>query len=363
MSRQGREYRNTYRFVPETDGIYKLIYSDRSDRSMSVLLGGKTVDCIYAIADSGTVTAYYRLKGAAAYDLHLDMVGSWNSIGMFRIVRQDTCYNLTYRFDHPLVAQTWSYACDTDYIAEAPEAPVMPCFLGWAYTKDAQAPDVLLGDKVTLTEDTTLYAVCAPETVLTTDGVPVRTETYADTFLYILQPQQDGMYTLHWDRQSADDYGYIGLLDAQGSPLLDVRPDDDVSCALRKGRTYYLYGVTDASYELVTCRKTADRISTTLMYFVGDGAWFDLTVHGGTEYTVPDYTPVSLDGRRFAGWRAGEDNDYLPGDTITVASDSIIMAQWSDETEVTAADRLLLPARAIRALWQWIGLRVADRFG
>lgn len=364
MRRQGRENRNNYRFVPETDGIYKLTFAKAANRQMHLSLDGTQIEEIYSDASSDTLAAYYRLTGGTAYDLCLDMTDSWNSSGTFSLTRQEVFYTLTYRLEHPLAAKTWSYACATEYTADAPEKPILPRFLGWAFTKDAQTPEILPGEKLTITEDTTLFAVCAPETVLTTDGVCVRTPSDSDTFLYILQPETDGMYALHWQMQSEINYIYAQLLDAHGTLLLDVRPDDDMTCALRGGETYYLYGLTDAPEESASCTKTSDRIATALTYFVGDKAWFELTVHGEMTYTVPDYTPVSLDGRKFIGWWDGTpDVLYHAGDTVSIVTDSLMMAQWSDEEKVALSDKLQVPIRALRALWQWIGLRIADASG
>ena len=357
MRRQSAEYRNNYRFTPESDGIYKLTYTRRYGAKMDVLTAdGEIVEPVY----ESETAAYYRLTRGTVYDLRLDMFDYWNAAGVFALTRQQTWFTLTYRFDHPLEKALWSCTGDTVYVVDGAGEDVLPHFLGWALTEDAQTPTVLPGSELTLTQDTTLYAVCAPETVLPTDGTETATQSYSDRYLYVLRPEQDGMYELFRQVQSSVDYGYADVLDAQGRYLMSVRPDCEVTCALRGGKTYYLCGVTDAPNEIVSCRKTSDRISTALEYFVGEKAWFGLTVHGETEYIVPDYTPVSLDGRRFIGWWDGSDELYQPGDTISVASDYIVTAQWSDETEVTVADRLLVPARALRALWQWLGLRISD---
>ncbi len=370
MRRQGSENRNNYCFVPEADGVYKLTYS----RSYGATMRFRSPDGAWVRSsyESGT-SVYFLLTGGTAYDLQLDWsrTPSSSGSGTFRLTRQQTYYTLTYRVDHPLADTAWSYTGETVYTADGyrQEGEIMPKFMGWSFTENAQTPDVRKGEKLTLTQDTTLYAVCAPEAVLRTDGSEARDTMEYGAFLFALCPEKDGMYAITWQSDGATREGVYesaALFDATGAFLLQVKPDAAVSCALRGGGTYYLYGVTDAPNAVATCNKTADKITSTLTFSVGKKACFDLTLHGKTTYTVPNYTPAALDGRTFLGWEDDRTWEvYAPGDTITIAADKTLTAQWSHEPEenheIVQAVVNWMP-NMFRALRQWLGLRIADLF-
>lgn len=372
MSRQGNERRRTYRFVPETDGVYKLTCSIKTLYwTMELLSGGEYVDTLYENRQRDNASFYYRLEGGTAYDLYWNIDSDIRNAGTFSIVRQDVWYTLTYRSDHPLFETEWSCSGDTVYTVEEYEYRMTPRFVGWAYTPDAQTPDVNVGDSLTLTQDTTLYAVFMPETPLPTDGSEAHDETagYMRS-LFVLRPEQDGMYELRWQTTDAseneDSYNYGELLDAQGDLLLNVDAGAAQTVALRAGETYYLCSETVRPSVTATCKKVSDRITASLTLSVGKKACFDLKLRDKTTYTIPDYTPAALDGRQFIGWKSEQRwENYAPGDTIVIAADTVLTAQWSDAPQTQSARTsalLRVPIQVLRALCQNVYLRVVDRF-
>lgn len=367
VRRQGSESSNNYRFTPPTDGIYKLTVSIWYDAAL--FTQGAETEPLWVHDDrDGSQSYYYRLTGGSAYDLTVSWPSYWVSGAAFCLTLRDTYYTLTYRIDHPLAQETWSYAGETTYTAE--EAfPKNPVFLGWAYAPDAQTPDVLPGDTLTLTQDTTLYAVCVPETPLPTDGSPAAGVMRDDKCLFVLHPQESGMYALAWqtegDSDDDDAYDSAVLLDERGRELDCLYPGDAVTCALGGG-TYYLRVRTDRPDAVFTCQKTSDRVRTTLRFDVGDRALFNLELHGKTVYTVPRYTPVSVEGREFVGWAEESGSEtYATGDTITVTGETVLTAQWSDapqEPQAYSRAMVRMPGQFFRTMWHWLAARIGNAF-
>ena len=334
---------------------------------MGFSLRSESVETTYQSATAN----YYRLTGGETYDLQLVWAQTppASGSGTFRLTRQETYYTLTYRFDHPLVAKTWSYTGETVYTVDQLNMSIMPHFLGWSFTEGAQTPDVNEGDKLTLTQDTTLYAVCVPDTVLPADGSEARAEQIHGAFLYVLRPDSDGMYELNWQPDGdAGTSAYVSasLYDAAGMALLHADPQTAVTCALRGGETYYLYGEAGTPFVCATCKKTSDRVTAVLTFSVGKKAWLDLTLRGKTTYTVPDDKPAALDGREFLGWEdESRWRSYAPGDTIVITADTVLTAQWShvpeERGEIARAVVNWVP-NVVRALWQNLWLRTIDRF-
>ena len=365
IRRQGGEETNNYRFVPQADGVYKLTVPSRY--TVYLYRNGEEIPPDWYYLESGEEIAYFSLTGNTAYDLNIGNIRSY-AYGSFTLAWQETCYTLTYRFDHPLVDETWAKTGETTYTVEKAYPRGGVRFLGWAYTPDAEKPEVLPDSELTLTQDTTLYAVCAPEDVLPTDGSYVQATKDFNAFLYVLRPEQDGTYELRWtpDPETIGDYSQAWLLDGHGQTLMEAEPDTASACALRGGETYYLLGSTDSLIVTATCKKTSDRIKTVLKFSVGKNACFDLKLRGKTTFVVPDYTPAALDGRRFLGWTDETTGEIRnPGDTIRVVRETVLTAKWSDapeETrEITQAVKDWVP-NFIRALWQWISLRITDAF-
>ena len=361
MRRQGRENRNDYVFVPETDGVYKLTYSHTYGAWMSLTLDGEWIETVY----HSTTADYYRLTGGTAYDLSLtwSRTPPTSGSGTFRLTRQETYYTLTYRFDHPLVAMTWSYSGETEYVLDSLDMPLMPRFLGWALAENGEVR-YDEGDTITLTQDTTLYAVCAPDVILPTDGTPARAQMINGAFLYVLRPQTDGMYELCWQPDGETENGGASFCDATGSFLRHMEPGTAAVLALRGGETYYLYGDTDTSAAVATCKMTSNRITARLTFSVGKNALLDLTLRGKAVYTVPDYTPAALDGRTFLGWEDESDyTSYAAGDMFTITEDTVLKAKWSrtpeERVEIVRAVANWVP-RVFNALWRNLALRIAD---
>ena len=156
---------------------------------------------------------------------------------------------------------------------------------------------------MTLTQDATLYAVCAPDVVLPTDGSETPAPVINGACLFVLRPERDGMYELLWRPNDDPENGNgASLYDGAENSLLHLDADAPQTCALRGGDTYYLYGCSQADTAAASCKRISDRVTTTLTFSAGKKACFDLTLRGKTTYTIPDYTPAALDGRKVLGW-------------------------------------------------------------
>lgn len=365
IRRQGGEDTNRYRFTPQADGVYKLTTPGQYVRS--VYLDGEEIFPDWWYMDMGEEISYFSLSGGKTYELLIGNIWG-DQAGTFVLTWQQTSFTLTYRFEHPLENDTWSKTGETVYTVDNAYPWGGIRFLGWAYTPDAEKPEVMPEQVLTLTKDTTLYAVCAPDDILPTDGSPAQATKDFNAFLYALHPEQDGMYEVLWtpDPQTRGDYSYATLYDARGGALLEVQPDTATACALRGGETYYLWGGTDSLIVTAVCKKTSDKIRSALQFSVGKNACFDLKLRGKTTYVIPDYTPVALDCRQFRGWFDEKTWEiYEPGDTITIAQDTVLEALWSSAPNTQ--DELLkavgkLPGQLFRAFWKNLYLRIADLF-
>ena len=69
----------------------------------------------------------------------------------------------------------------------------------------------------------------------------------------------------------------------------------------------------------------------------GSGTMDAVSVKPNSEYTLPECGFTAPEGTAFGGWEIG-DSTYMPGDTVTVTEDMLLIALWqSTETEQTEA--------------------------
>lgn len=367
----------TYSFTPQTDGFYDVIGNGEWwEPSTYLFRNEEEIPASYSRSSWDRTDYFYALTAGTTYDL-VFRGRERDRSPYFQIQKQAVSYTLTCdwdvgdpAYDDQVVMQgTDTYIIRTPGYLDMPGAYV---FLGW--TEDPGDPDSPIyedNDTIVLTRDVTLHALFRKPIALR-EGEAVTLTEKADEAEYTFTPQTDGTYLLcqSFEQSAEPDYEIVYLR------RLMVRSDRDqtlfresaeesgemnpeIPLKLRAGATYRItVWSRSAVNSTVLIRKTSDDVATTLRLQTGASATPSLTLHGGAEYTLPDYMPAAVNGRTFLYWLDESTwEDYAPGDTILVTQDTTLTAVWTvtpDTAEGWAKAVADMPGSLVRALWQFL---------
>ena len=205
-------------------------------------------------------------------------------------------------------------------------------FLGWSLDPSAGWPDYYPGSDITVTGDTTLYAVWSEHIIDQPESLAPSFEIlYPGQGYYIrIEPQETATYAIRGMDES--DTRAI-LYDAYGNWLAecddyDGRTQFYIEYDMVAGEQYYLwigfYSQEETGYLDIQLEKKS---GCTIAF--DEDILGTVTVEPGTEYTIPDALPSSV-GFNFDGWYCQQHECfYYPGDTILVDQNLTMDSWWS----------------------------------
>ena len=205
-------------------------------------------------------------------------------------------------------------------------------FAGWATTKDAQTPEYVEGDTITLTAETTLYPVWTPCAELKAGKAYTLREQ--DTIVKFTT-KKTGSY-LFWaehkkETETAsgkDKYARLYIYDADGNYLFTCIYAQ-ATYTLEGGKTYFVRfndQTSKVSYRFVSSSTNQKlRLQT-------DYTETSVLLRGRSTYTIPaNFRPYNCtaSGGVLLYWvdeQTGE--QYAPGDTITINRYTVLRAEF-----------------------------------
>ena len=215
-------------------------------------------------------------------------------------------------------------------------------FLGWSKNSSATTATYEPDDYISLTSDTTLYAVWkSASTASVNTTISTTIEFPYQQVYYTFTPSSSGEYTFE-SNGSLD--SKITLYNSSGT---EIGYNDDgsenrnflLTAELYSGTRYYvkIWAYSDYSGS-TTFRITKETPATyTLSYNANGGSGAPSSQSGATGYTVSSAEPTRS-GYTFLGWSRSSSATlatYYSGDTISLTSDTTLYAVWQ-ENAVTA---------------------------
>ena len=173
----------------------------------------------------------------------------------FTIVREPGSFKLTFVTDDESFIN--SYEGKTEYYLGSSYGGYDKAFIGWSLKKDAETPDYKTGELLKLTEDTTLYAVYKPNTVITGDGEYKR----EDNSTFIFTPESSGTYSI-----TCSENGTVWIKDENHKNLGEFSGSGEGVFAA--GHKYYFEPDNIASF---TVKKVSGKTETELKIVDRDG--------------------------------------------------------------------------------------------
>ena len=253
--------------------------------------------------------ATYHLTGGEKYAINIfDYTrdpGSGNSF-IFSIVRETGSFKLTFVTDGESFINP--YEGKTEYYLPRSDGSFDKAFTGWSLKKDAETPDYQAGELLKLTEDTTLYAVYEPNTVITGDG---EYKTGEDDNYITFSPESSGTYSI-----TSSKGGMVWILDENHKLLGALSGSGEGVFAA--GHKYYIDYYNSKS---ITVKKVSGKTETELKIVDREGNEL-YTDKGKAFYTVPDIElEDNYKGELSEFWGpAGE--TYESGDTVFVLNEA-----------------------------------------
>ena len=178
-------------------------------------------------------------------------------------------------------------------------------FVGWSVDQDSNVPDYVVGDRFTITSDTTLYPVLSEIPIVTVRFMDSGTQVgsmsgYLGSTLTVSESLQDEQFK-HFLGWSEDDVGVVGY--PVGST---ITPQSDT----------VLHAVWD-----ITPTSTVTYVDTDIIDTITVATGYSLEIMDG---------PVAGERDVFLGWTVHGQDDvmYSAGDTITVDRDMELHATW-----------------------------------
>ena len=187
-------------------------------------------------------------------------------------------------------------------------------FLGWSTSKDNLIAEYKAGDKITITDNTYLYAVWEEDTTLTPTLSYDANGGTGDI------PNQTGSqsYQVSTIEPTRSDYDFQGWTLDDFTKNIDFKPGDSINIT----KDTVLYAVWKRKTSKITfCLEKDSNGNCTSEAF---------TLTGSSIYEVP--TTIPVDGSKtFIGW-SGDGLTLLPGDRVALnpsTSEYVVVAQWA----------------------------------
>lgn len=217
-------------------------------------------------------------------------------------------------------------------------------FLGWSKYEDARTATYGPGDSISVSENTTLYAVWEPATITLINNDYLSPVDFANQEVYyIFTPDISGKYVFE-STGSLDTKVYV--YNSSGTQLgYDDDSSDEganfkLSLKLTAGTKYY---VKVRAYSTKTGTTSfsvkPDVVNTyTISYDANGGSGAPSSQTGATNYTISSTVPTRF-GYTFLGWSTSStatSATYEPGDTIALSSNTTLYAVWKSATTISS---------------------------
>ncbi|GEM_PF-5469926 len=206
-------------------------------------------------------------------------------------------------------------------------------FKGFSKENNSDMIDYYFGDIVTLTGDTTLYAVYGPEIELH-EGENI-IPAYATSLVF--NPPSNGKYVFEAEYEKEYNFWLIGnnFYNARGSKEFEtgLLKDKPVSITL----SYYDCYLSGSEHKIKIKSVDPEFCPTLYMEVLNYISLLNVELYGRTTYVIPDIEPFSESGQEFDHWEStgdvySEPGEYYPGDTIEIAEDTVLVPVWKEGT-------------------------------
>ena len=307
---------------PETGYVYNAFFTPEETAYYSVIMrycnvsvyeedGYNRFEPCYEGYDykGGKSEATYHLTGGKKYSISIyNYARSLDSDASFRfsIVRETGSFKLTFVTDGESFINP--YEGKTEYYLPWAGGDFDKAFTGWSLKKDAETPDYKAGELLKLTEDTTLYAVYKPNTVITGDG---EYKTGEDDYYIIFNPESSGTYSI-----TCSESGTVWIKDENHKNIGEFSGSGEGVFAA--GHKYYFEPDNIASF---TVKKVSGKTETELKIVDRDGNEL-YTDKGKAFYTVPDIEPEDNYEGEFIEFWGPRGGAYESGDTVFVLNEA-----------------------------------------
>ncbi len=213
-------------------------------------------------------------------------------------------------------------------------------FNGWAARAGEETPQYLPGERVTVSGDTTLYAVWSPWQALKTDEIYELYHDTLDDILLTFTPQQTASYQFGIEGVDPS----LQVYDAQENLLFEYL-DASLTYTLYAGQTYYIRANGLGNVKIRVRFKSAS--TTHYLYLVCGDKLLDVRMPVDGEYVLPAYTPLKYGGKAFIGWKNLQTEEMLyPGDTVYVNDHDVVLnvvnesADWANAKVANTAQAI-----------------------
>ncbi len=280
----------------------------------------------WATSSSATSANY---SAGANYSSNADLT-------LYAVWKKNTTYTLSYNANGGSGAPTSQTGATSYTISSTVPTRFGYTFLGWAKSNSATAATYKTGDSITLTANTTLYAVWKSASTIST-GTAYNTDIdfAGQARYYTFTPSSSGDYIFE-STGSLD--AKISICNTSGTEL---DSDDDggsdrnfsLTINLTAGTKYYVkvyaYSTKTGSTSFTVKKDTP--VTYTLTYNANGGSGAPLSQTGATSYTISATVPTRF-GYTFHGWSKNSSATawtYEIGDDINLTSNTTLYAVWS----------------------------------
>lgn len=203
-------------------------------------------------------------------------------------------------------------------------------FQGWSLTKGAKTADYYPGGTITISKNTTLYAVWTQETISSKTSKDTTISYAGQIYWYKFTPTTAGEYVMY-STGSSDTYGYI--YNSSGTSL-DVDDDEGDSTNFRvsyslSANTPYYFGVKYLSSSSTgTIRINLGPVYT--ISYNNNGVSTSQSKDWNKNITLSSNT-LTRDYYEFKGWStnaSATEHDYTAGATFSANENTTLHAVW-----------------------------------
>ncbi len=326
-----------YAFTPTSTGEYTFESTGSVDSR------------VYVYNSSGTEIGYDDDSSDEGYNfkLSIDLTGGTkyyvkiraynNNIGTINFKATANVYTLSYNANGGSGVPASQTGSSSYTISSTIPTRFGYTFIGWSKSSSANSATYKPGDSISLTENTTLYAVWHTATTIFACTSYTSTIGFANQELYYtFTPLSDGKYV----------FESIGSLDSQvyvyNSSGTQIGNNDDgsdegnnfkLTLSLTSGTKYYVKVRAYNSNKGSTSFEVTPVVYN-LRYNANGGTGVPITQSGGSNYTISSTVPTRL-GYTFLGWSkssSATSATHEPGDSISLTEHTTLYAVWKANT-------------------------------
>ena len=284
--------------------------------------------------DSGASSASYSAGGAYTSNSDITLFAIWSR----------NAYTLSYNANGGTGAPSANSGATSYSISSTVPTRFGYTFLGWSKNSSATSPTYTPGSSISLSQNTTLYAVWGEaETLYAGDINIVIGRSFSISFAnqekyYTFTPEKSGVYKFYSDGELDVE---INAYDLSGNQL---GYDDDSG----ENRNFSLYiPLTEGTKYYIKVRAYGSDTGSSWIYAGNCGLLVTYDANGGTgapeessgwsdNCRISSIIPERF-GYAFLGWstdRNATEAMYLPGDTNELSENITLYAVWKEAEEV-----------------------------